>query len=59
MDVKYATVNNSLSSAGLTWQQKHSEGTQLDLGLLEEYPWMKAMAWEQKTPLDCEHGEHP
>ncbi|CDJ40038.1 hypothetical protein, conserved [Eimeria tenella] len=56
VDVKYATVNNSLSSAGLTWQQKHSEGTQLDLGLLEEYPWMKAMAWEQKTPLDCEHG---
>ncbi|XP_026193959.1 uncharacterized protein LOC34624006 [Cyclospora cayetanensis] len=54
IDVDHATVKDSISSSGLAWQQH--ELPQLDLGLLEEHPWMKAMAWEQKIPFNCEEG---
>ncbi|CDI87379.1 hypothetical protein, conserved [Eimeria praecox] len=56
VDVKYATVKESLSSSGFTWQQHQGKGLQLDLKLLEECDWMKAMAWEQQHPLNCEEG---
>ena len=59
VDVRYATVNESFSSCGLRWhQQPQGLGPQVDLGLLQEYPWMKAMAWEQKVPFNCEEGEN-
>ena len=59
VDVQYATVNDSLSSSGFSWPQQHGQGgMHPDLSLLEECDWMKAMAWEQKHPLNCEEGEN-
>ncbi|CDJ58981.1 hypothetical protein, conserved [Eimeria maxima] len=56
VDVNYATVMESLTSSGFTWQQQNGQRLQFDLKLIEECNWMKAMAWEQKHPLNCEEG---
>lgn len=65
VDVREATAPHWISSSGFPWPPDEAEGEdgraerakgKPSFGLLEEQPWMKAMAWEQRFPLDCENG---